>query len=475
MKLARFLLAHEAALLATSPLPLERWAAARLFGLHLAAQPEQLIAWADGADQVLDSPNGIEGSGARLQEAFRAVLEPAGALRTDLAHMLEAIERLNAPEDLSRDHLDQLVQLCGAYRCIGADDADTDLSALADDWQVLYSGRLVMSTLPTVRLTGREAAILDAAIAAVVPRGTTAAIEVVGQKPLCLRIVRTSGPGPRASSIAGLCTLWSQVTRTVSLAPVERGVEIVIAATESPAEPGPITGAVLAALRPRPEPYQASVADILHDLKNQAVAAFQAVAQSAEGETARLEQQLDARRHLDRAHGIIVGLRAATSLLEPASGESASVELGAFLRRYGRAVFAWLPDNIAMSTPGATHAAHVAIDSRALTAILDNLVKNAADAMPHGGSIKLAWAADKYEAIIEVADDGPGLPTGITQAFASGQRIHSTKTGGNGLGLLSARSLVRQVGGQLTAAPTVSGAAWEIILPVVATPASEDS
>ena len=31
--------------------------------------------------------------------------------------------------------------------------------------------------------------------------------------------------------------------------------------------------AVLAALQPRPEPYQASMADILHDLKNQVVAA----------------------------------------------------------------------------------------------------------------------------------------------------------------------------------------------------------
>jgi len=210
------------------------------------------------------------------------------------------------------------------------------------------------------------------------------------------------------------------------------------------------------------------VADILHDLKNQAVAVRHAVTQPTETETSRLEQQLDARRHLDRAHTMILQLRGVTSLLESANDENVSVELGAFLRNYGRAVFAWLPDNIALSTPGASHPAHAAIDARMLTAILDNLVKNAAEAMPGGGSIKLGWAADKYEAIIEVADDGPGLPAGIAQAFAAGKRIHSTKPSGNGLGLLSTRSLVRRVGGQLTAARVTSGTAWEITLPIVA-------
>jgi signal transduction histidine kinase len=216
------------------------------------------------------------------------------------------------------------------------------------------------------------------------------------------------------------------------------------------------------------------VADILHDLKNQVVAARHAVMRPAETETDRLEQQLDALRHLERAHAMVLQLRAAVSLLEPASDENVSVELGAFLRGYSRATFAWLPDNIALSTPGAGHPAYVAIDTHMLIAILDNLLKNAAESMPAGGSIKLGWAADKYEAIIEVADDGPGLPAEIAQAFAAGQRIHSTKPGGNGLGLLSTRSLVRRVGGQLNVAPVTSGTAWGITLPVVARPL-EDS
>ena len=470
VKLARFLLAHQAALLATSPVPLRRWAAARFFGLHMAAMPEQLIAWAGGADQLLDSQNTLEGAGARLEEVFRAVLEPASTLRTHLVRTLQMLERISAPEDLTREHIDQLVQLCGIYRCVGAEEPDADLSELADDWSVLYRGRLATPSMPAMRLTGRERAILDAAVAAVLLPGATATVEARSLRPLRVRIVTVTGPPPGASIIAKVCAMWSGVTSTTGLSPVERGIEVTIASTESSTEPGPITVAVLSALQPRPEPFQASVADILHDLKNQVVAARQAVTASAETETAKLEQQLDARRHLDRAHAMILQLKVATSLLEPASDEKAGVELGGFLRNYGRAAFAWLPDNIALSTPGAGHPAYVAIDGRTLIAILDNLVKNAAEAMPHGGSVKLGWAADNYEAIIEVADDGPGLPGELARAFATGQRIHSTKPGGNGLGLLSARSLVRRVGGQLTVAPITSGTAWEITIPIVTRP-----
>jgi dsRNA-specific ribonuclease len=479
MGLARFILAHQVALISTSPVPLQRWVAKRLFGLHLAPSPAQLISWAEGADQILDSRNTIKAAGPCLEETFRTVLDTAwqhaDAIRIHLSRTLQALEQINVPEDLSRECLDQLLHLSGVYRCIGADDPDIDLTALADEWHILYQGRLAISSVPAVRLTGRERAILDTAIAAILPHGATAVAEIADAKVLRVRIIRTTGPAPQESTIAEICALWSQVTRTASLSPVDQGIEVIISTTESRTDPGPITAAALAALRPKPEPYQASVADILHDLKNQAVAVRQAVAQPAENETARLEQQLDARLHLERTHAMVLQLKAATSLIQPGTDENVSVQLGAFLRHYGRTAFAWLPDNIALSAPGASHPAYVAIDDRALTAILDNLVKNAFEAMPHGGSIKLGWAADKYEAIIEVADDGPGLPPGIARALASGQRIHSTKPGGNGLGLLSVRTLLRRVGGQLGTTPVSSGTAWEITLPIAISPAAEDS
>ncbi|HLQ52777.1 MAG TPA: hypothetical protein VK162_00750 [Streptosporangiaceae bacterium] len=59
--------------------------------LHLAPSPEELIAWADGADRVLDSRNTVEAAGARLEEAFRAALEPVRALGTHLARTIETL------------------------------------------------------------------------------------------------------------------------------------------------------------------------------------------------------------------------------------------------------------------------------------------------------------------------------------------------------------------------------------------------
>ncbi|MFI8860415.1 ATP-binding protein [Streptomyces prasinus] len=123
------------------------------------------------------------------------------------------------------------------------------------------------------------------------------------------------------------------------------------------------------------------------------------------------------------------------------------------------------PPVISLATPKASRAVQVAIDPRALTAVLDNLVGNAIEALHQGGHISLAWIADAYEAVIEISDDGPGLPSDIAAALAAGQRIRSTKPGGNGLGLLSARSLLTRAGGQLAHGRTSTGTAWFITLP----------
>lgn len=123
--------------------------------------------------------------------------------------------------------------------------------------------------------------------------------------------------------------------------------------------------------------------------------------------------------------------------------------------------------------PEARTAVRVAIDVPALAAVLDNLMTNAIEALPQGGSIALAWTADKYEAVVEIMDSGPGVPPDVVTALNSGQRIGSTKPGGNGLGLLGVRSLLSRVGGQFHAAPTASGTAWPIALPVAMATTSE--
>jgi signal transduction histidine kinase len=229
---------------------------------------------------------------------------------------------------------------------------------------------------------------------------------------------------------------------------------------------GPIAQAVLEALRPQPQPYQTAVANLLHDLKNQLVAARLAESEPATNRTARLEQQAIASRHLDQVHALILRLRTATSLLRSTGAES--VELGSFLRQYSGAILTRLPGKISLSVPDARHTAHVALDAPALTAVLDNLVGNAIEALSDGGSITLEWTADDHEAVVELADNGPGLPTEVIAALNSGGQIRSTKPGGNGLGLLGVQSLLRRAGGQLSFSPTPVGTSWLITLPIAA-------
>jgi signal transduction histidine kinase len=121
-----------------------------------------------------------------------------------------------------------------------------------------------------------------------------------------------------------------------------------------------------------------------------------------------------------------------------------------------------------------------------LTRILVNLVKNAAEAMPEGGSIRLGLrerldASGTAECLtLSVEDSGPGLPReALDKIFDSGYTTRSSgSTGQNerpaghrGLGLSITRSIVEAAGGSIHAANLVPhGARFEIDLPIRSLP-----
>ncbi len=122
------------------------------------------------------------------------------------------------------------------------------------------------------------------------------------------------------------------------------------------------------------------------------------------------------------------------------------------------------------------HTTPILADADQLQQALVNLITNALDAMPHGGSLTLRARLDpRRRPVIQVEDIGVGMtPEAIERAFRPRQSAHSSKPGGMGLGLMVVGSIVRQHHGQLrvTSAPG-QGTTVSITFPRVETAQNE--
>lgn len=101
--------------------------------------------------------------------------------------------------------------------------------------------------------------------------------------------------------------------------------------------------------------------------------------------------------------------------------------------------------------------------SQRLLQLSVNLLRNASEAAPAGGTIEVTVAAQAGEALLEVRDDGPG--------FSPEARAHlcepffTTKPQGTGLGLAICQRIAEQHGGRLEIADEPTGARVRVYLP----------
>jgi signal transduction histidine kinase len=77
-----------------------------------------------------------------------------------------------------------------------------------------------------------------------------------------------------------------------------------------------------------------------------------------------------------------------------------------------------------------------------------NLVQNALDAMPQGGTLTLAGQRTAPHLVLQVRDTGSGIPA--EQCATIFEPLHTTKPGGTGLGLYIVQEIVTAHGGQIT-------------------------
>ena len=152
-------------------------------------------------------------------------------------------------------------------------------------------------------------------------------------------------------------------------------------------------GWLRAAARPRPvtDEYEQLMATLIHDLKNEVTAAKVALERPTASRTEQLAARHAASEHLDRMADLGSRLRDA-DLLYSAANLVGVTDLAPFLQAYISDQIRRLPQQVRLVPPTLTPAS-VAIEERALRAILDNLVKNAQEAMPEGGTITIDYAS----------------------------------------------------------------------------------
>jgi len=103
-------------------------------------------------------------------------------------------------------------------------------------------------------------------------------------------------------------------------------------------------------------------------------------------------------------------------------------------------------------------------DSEQMTRVLRNLVLNAIDAMPGGGTLTIRTHASEGSVRLEVADTGQGLtPEECERLFTP---YYTTKTHGTGLGLAIVQSVISDHHGRISVeSQPGKGATFRIELP----------
>ncbi len=90
----------------------------------------------------------------------------------------------------------------------------------------------------------------------------------------------------------------------------------------------------------------------------------------------------------------------------------------------------------------------IMLHSDTLQAALMNLVKNALEAMQDGGQLVVRTYSTRGGVALELIDNGPGMEDSTVMHMF--EPFYSTKAGGSGLGLPTARKIIEAHGGGIT-------------------------
>lgn len=111
----------------------------------------------------------------------------------------------------------------------------------------------------------------------------------------------------------------------------------------------------------------------------------------------------------------------------------------------------------------------VAADAEQMTQVLLNLMLNALQILPRGGLVAIATHEDAGKLVVEIADNGPGIPPEeLARIF---DPFFTKREGGVGLGLAVVQQIITVHGGKIHAGKSsLGGALFTITLPIKENP-----
>ena len=218
------------------------------------------------------------------------------------------------------------------------------------------------------------------------------------------------------------------------------------------------------------------ISDAAHELRSplSSLRTQLELAHDDSGDAAALE------RHLSGVEASVDRLSAlATNLLElsrleahPLAGESTVADLTSeLMTAIDRARMLALAKSVDVSLEldDLPADASAAIDRASFARVADNLLSNAVAAVAQGGHVSARLEVDGDETVLEIRDDGPGMPPSfIPHAFERFSRPDSSRTGasgGSGLGLSLVLAIVQTSGGSVALHNTDPGLAVLVAIP----------
>jgi signal transduction histidine kinase len=214
---------------------------------------------------------------------------------------------------------------------------------------------------------------------------------------------------------------------------------------------------------------------IIHDLKNP-VSIVRCCVGLIENETTDPKLREVTKMLNDAVNGMLAMMQ---ELLDYARGQDVvldkkPISIWGFLHELNKHCLYLLPAKKIQFVQKIGYDGEIEVDLPRFTRVLSNIIKNAREAMMHGGTLTFATSRVGQEVSLQVTDTGVGIPARLLPRLFD-PFVTEGKSGGTGLGLAIAKSIVEAHRGQITVVSKEGeGTTFEIRLPLPAAQVSDE-